>query len=60
MAVYDYNPAEHSPHDFPASELAFRAGDIIVTYGSVRPDGFYQGKVGIEPSIITNLADVGL
>lgn len=45
LAVYDYRPAEHSPNDDPSSELSFKAGDIVVTYGNVRPDGFYQAKV---------------
>jgi len=29
----------------PSQQLPFSAGDMIVTYGSLRPDGFYHGKV---------------
>ncbi|XP_022111213.1 uncharacterized protein LOC110990487 isoform X2 [Acanthaster planci] len=54
MAVYSYNPAEHSPNHYPTYELAFEEGDIITVYGTIRSDGFYQGKVrrkrGLVPS----------
>ncbi|XP_038071300.1 uncharacterized protein LOC119740163 isoform X1 [Patiria miniata] len=54
MAVYNYNPIEHSPNHYPTYELAFEEGDIITVYGTIRPDGFYQGKVrgtrGLVPS----------
>jgi hypothetical protein len=45
LAVYDYNPSEHSPQQFPGQELSFLAGDVITTYGAERPDGFYHAKV---------------
>ena len=45
MAIYDYNPLEHSPNADPSPELYYKAGDIVVTYGSMQADGFYQAKV---------------
>jgi hypothetical protein len=55
LAVYDYNPSKHSPHDFPSKpEIAFKTGDIVTTYGSIRDDGFYHakchGKRGLVPA----------
>ena len=48
MALYDYNPVEHSPENGPSQQLALTAGDMVVTYGNVRPDGFYHGKVTLQ------------
>ncbi|XP_077992974.1 uncharacterized protein LOC144446976 isoform X3 [Glandiceps talaboti] len=54
IAIYSYNPAEHSPNDYPAFELVFKEGDIITVYGSMRSDGFFHGKLrgkkGLVPS----------
>ncbi|XP_071792672.1 uncharacterized protein [Asterias amurensis] len=54
MAVYNYNPVEHSPNHYPTYEVAFNEGDIVTVFGSIRSDGFYQGKVrgrrGLVPS----------
>ncbi|ELU02416.1 hypothetical protein CAPTEDRAFT_130459, partial [Capitella teleta] len=54
LAVYDYSPQKHSPNANPVHEIGFKAGDIVVTRGSVQPDGFYlakvRGKKGLVPS----------
>eukprot|EP00918_Siedleckia_nematoides_P064772 GHVU01140810.1.p1 GENE.GHVU01140810.1~~GHVU01140810.1.p1 ORF type:complete len:604 (-),score=49.66 GHVU01140810.1:2320-4059(-) len=55
LAVYDYDPSKHSPENFPSKpEIAFKTGDIVTTYGSIRDDGFYHakchGKRGLVPS----------
>ena len=46
MALYDYQPGQTS-HTTPGQQLELLAGDIVVTYGPVKPDGFYQAKVGV-------------
>lgn len=54
MAIYEYKPELHSPNEKPHDELSFTAGDIITTYGALRPDGFYRakahGKRGLAPA----------
>ncbi len=46
VAVYDYEPsAHHVESSAPAPLLPFSAGDVIVTDGNVRADGFYSAKV---------------
>jgi hypothetical protein len=54
LAVYDYNPTEHSPNTFPDQEIRFQTGDIITTYGNLRADGFYMakahGRKGLVPA----------
>ena len=44
MALYDYIPSSSVAGE-KSGHLSFNAGDIIVTYGSRRPDGLYQAKV---------------
>ncbi len=46
VAVYDYNPGKQSPKSDVSDELSLSAGDIVTTFGPVRPDGFYNAKVG--------------
>ncbi|KAJ8025592.1 Janus kinase and microtubule-interacting protein 2 [Holothuria leucospilota] len=54
MAVYSYNPMEHSPNENPERELTFKEGDLIRVQGHMRNDGFYHGmingKKGLVPS----------
>ena len=45
MALYDYDPFKSSPNPNPASELAFKEGDILRVFDTSRKDGFYVGKV---------------
>lgn len=45
MAVYSYNPMEHSPNENPERELTFKEGDLIRVQGHMRNDGFYHGMV---------------
>ena len=55
MAVYNYNPVEHSPNHYPTYEVAFNEGDIVTVFGSIRSDGFYQGKVSCVSCILIKL-----
>jgi len=64
VAIYDYTPSKHSTANLPAPALPFKTGDVITTYGGVRPDGFYTGKVngmkGLVPaSFIEEVAHFG-
>ena len=47
MGLYDYDPEKQSPGDYPACELAFHAGDILLVYGDERQDGFFHGEVRV-------------
>jgi RIMS-binding protein 2 len=55
IAMFDYNPSEHSPNINPDDELSFHSGDIIYVHGNVHDDGFYLGELengtkGLVPS----------
>ncbi|KAG9509028.1 RIMS-binding protein 2 [Fragariocoptes setiger] len=56
VAMYDYDPQEHSPNADTEAEISFRAGDIIYVYGLMDTDGFYIGELertkerGLVPS----------
>lgn len=55
LAMFDYNPNEHSPNLNPDEELSFRAGDTIYVHGTVHDDGFFLGELpngskGLVPS----------
>lgn len=45
VALYDYDPFKSSPNPNPATELAFKEGDILRVFDTSRKDGFYVGKV---------------
>ena len=45
FAVYDYEPSKQSANPHPSQELALKTGDVVLTYGNERDDGFYYGKV---------------
>ncbi|UJR37905.1 hypothetical protein I4U23_030593 [Adineta vaga] len=55
VALFDYNPTEHSPNANPDEELSFRSGDTIYVHGTVHDDGFFLGELqngskGLVPS----------
>ncbi|KAK3585385.1 hypothetical protein CHS0354_004665 [Potamilus streckersoni] len=54
IALYDYDPQELSPNVDADVELAFKTGDIIIIYGEMDDDGFFQGELngmrGLVPS----------
>ncbi|CAF1060966.1 unnamed protein product [Adineta ricciae] len=55
VALFDYNPTEHSPNVNPDEELSFQSGDTIYVHGNVHDDGFYLGELengskGLVPS----------
>ncbi|CAF3667502.1 unnamed protein product [Rotaria sordida] len=55
IALFDYNPNEHSPNANSKDELSFHSGDIIYVHGNIHDDGFYSGelengKKGLVPS----------
>ena len=55
VALFDYNPTEHSPNANPDEELSFQSGDTIYVHGNVHDDGFYLGELengskGLVPS----------
>lgn len=55
LALFDYNPTEHSPNVNPDEELSFRSGDTIYVHGTVHDDGFFFGELvngskGLVPS----------
>ncbi|CAF1545622.1 unnamed protein product [Adineta ricciae] len=55
IALFDYNPADHSPNTNHSDELSFHAGDIVYVHGNIHDDGFYSGelengKKGFVPS----------
>ncbi|CAF3770154.1 unnamed protein product [Rotaria sordida] len=55
IALFDYNPNEHSPNANSKDELSFHSGDIIYVHGNIHDDGFYSGelengKKGFVPS----------
>ncbi len=41
-AAYDYVPSTDSPNDTVEEELPFREGDVLLVYGRMDDDGFYQ------------------
>lgn len=43
VALYDYDPNEHSPNDEADTELVLTQGMVLVLLGDVDEDGFYQG-----------------
>ena len=45
IAMFDYNPTEHSPNANPDEELSFRSGDTIYVHGNIQDDGFYLGEL---------------
>ncbi|XP_071827305.1 uncharacterized protein [Apostichopus japonicus] len=58
MAVYSYNPMEHSPNETPEKELSFKEGDMIRVQGHMRKDGFYHGSVnGIKGLVPSNFIE---
>merc|ERR1712226_195923 len=60
VATFDYNPETQSPNDNPEMELPFCEGDVITTYGDVRPDGFFYGEInGIAGLVPSNFVTVG-
>ena len=60
LATFDYNPETQSPNDNPEMELPFCEGDVITTYGDVRPDGFFYGEInGIAGLVPSNFVTVG-
>jgi RIMS-binding protein 2 len=44
IALFDYNPHEHSPNADAEAELPLHAGDVIYVIGEVDEDGFYEGE----------------
>ena len=50
FAVYDYEPSKQSANPCPSQELALKTGDVVITYGNERDDGFYYGKVSQRES----------
>lgn len=60
MALYDYDPFKSSPNPNPASELAFKEGDILRVFDTSREDGFYVGKVLFCPGSQTLKESVAL
>lgn len=54
VAMYDYDPHELSPNVDAELELSFKTGDIIIVYGDMDEDGFFNGesngRQGLVPS----------
>jgi RIMS-binding protein 2 len=47
IALFDYNPHEHSPNADAEAELPLHAGDVIYVIGEVDEDGFYEVRKGV-------------
>ncbi|XP_050441109.1 uncharacterized protein LOC126846058 isoform X4 [Adelges cooleyi] len=62
VALYDYDPIEHSPNvDGDQVELHFKMSQIIFIYGEMDDDGFYRGECnGVRGLVPSNfLMEVG-
>ena len=59
VALYDYDPMEHSPNEDPNDELSLREGQVVTVIGDVGDDGFFlaEDATGHQGHIPSNFVE---